>query len=214
VNLGEQGMRFTLQIGDWTHRCTVPMPGSHNLSNCAAAAAIAHAAGIDPEHILAGLKAYAPVDKRMNVTELPGGLRLVNDAYNANPASMEAGLRTVATFGGNCRHVAALGDMLELGSASTKLHRGIGALVAELGYDCLAVAGAQAKEVAEAARASGMRPEAVRVFSEPRAMAVWICALLNEGTLCRGDWILVKGSRGLRMETLVEELEQRLRTAG
>ena len=213
INLGEQGMRFTLHIGAWSQRFSVPLPGSHNVSNCAAAAAIAHAAGIEPDRIVAGLRAYAPVDKRLNVAELPGGLRLVNDAYNANPASMAAGLRTVAAFGQGCRHIAALGDMLELGPASANLHRGIGRLAAELGYDRLAVAGAQAKEVAGAARAAGMRPENVRTFPDPPAMAEWICAMLAEGTVGAGDWLLVKGSRGMRMETLIEELERRLQTA-
>jgi hypothetical protein len=84
------------------------------------------------------------VDKRLAVSELPGGLRLVNDAYNANPASMAAGLRTVAAFGSRCRHVAILGDMLELGPAAEDLHRHIGALVAELGYSYLAVTGVHA----------------------------------------------------------------------
>ncbi len=214
VNLGERGYRFTLHVGSWSRRCTVPMPGNHNVSNCAAAAAIAHAAGIDPERIVAGLQAYEPVDKRLNVTHFPGGLRLVNDAYNANPASMAAGLRTVAAFGGDCRRFAALGDMLELGSASPVLHRGIGTLVAELGYDWLAVTGEQAKEVAGAAHAAGMQTARVRIFPEPRAMAEWVCALLTEGALGAGDWLLVKGSRGMRMERLIEELALRLRQAG
>ncbi|MGE4558954.1 MAG: UDP-N-acetylmuramoyl-L-alanyl-D-glutamate--2,6-diaminopimelate ligase, partial [Desulfobulbus sp.] len=142
-NLGESGMRFTLHIGEWQQRITVPVFGEHNVSNCAAAAAIAHAAGIPPETIVLGLTRYQPsVDKRLAVSELAGGIKVVNDAYNANPASMAAGLRTVGSFGKpGCRHLAALGDMLELGDASERLHVGIGSLVAELGYDGLAVTG-------------------------------------------------------------------------
>lgn len=211
-NLGERGMRFTLHIGPWRARITVPVHGSHNVSNCTAAAAIAHAAGIDPATIVKGLLGYAAVDKRMVVSALPGGLRLVNDAYNANPASMAAGLRAVAAFGRGCRHVAALGDMLELGAASAALHRQIGTLVAALGYDCLAVTGDQAEILAQAALDAGMQQGRVRVFPDQRAIADWLCQMLTDGRLTSGDWLLVKGSRGMRMERLIEELEQRLPT--
>lgn len=209
-NLGEAGMRFTLHIEAWSQRLSVPMPGSHNVSNCAAAAAIAHAAGISAEVIVRGLQRYTLVDKRLAVSELAGGLRVVNDAYNANPASMAAGLRTVAAFGQGCRHLAALGDMLELGPGSEDLHREIGTLVAELGYDFLAVTGAQARAVAAAACAAGMEPEQVRTFAEPDVMANWLIGLLAQGRIASGDWLLVKGSRGMRMERLITELERRL----
>lgn len=209
-NLGERGMRFTLHIGAWQTRLTVAVAGAHNVANCAAAAAIAHAAGIAPEAVVRGLKGYETVDKRLVVSELPGGLRLVNDVYNANPASMAAGLRTVAAFGSRCRHVAVLGDMLELGPAAEDLHRHIGALVGELGYSYLAVTGVYAPLVAQAAVAGGMEQANARTFPEPRAIAAWVCQMLTEGRLTPGDWVLVKGSRGMRMETFIEELTQQL----
>ena len=210
-NLGEIGMRFTLHLGPWRERITVPVHGSHNVANCAAAAAIAHAAGIEPATIVRGLQGYTAVDKRLVVSTLPGGLRLVNDAYNANPASMAAGLRTVAAFGSNCRHVAALGDMLELGTASENLHHEIGTLVAKLGYDRLAVTGAHAQLVAQAAQKAGMQPADVQTFAEPCQIAEWLCKMLDAGALSAGDWLLVKGSRGMRMERLIEAMEQRLK---
>ncbi|MDR2548836.1 MAG: UDP-N-acetylmuramoyl-L-alanyl-D-glutamate--2,6-diaminopimelate ligase [Desulfobulbus sp.] len=212
-NLGEQGMRFTLHIGSWSRRLTVAVFGSHNVSNCAAAAAIAHAADIGSEVIVAGLEGYAPaVDKRLAIGQLPGGLKVVNDAYNANPASMAAGLRTVAAFGNNCRHVAALGDMLELGAASAQLHADIGTLAAQLQYDCLLAIGAQAPHMVEAALAGGMRPEQVRLCSDLDDMAAILCQMLADGELGRGDWLFIKGSRGMRMERLLDQLEQRLQT--
>ena len=213
-NLGEQGMRFTLHIGAWQARITVPALGAHNVSNCAAAAAIAHAAGIAPEIIVRGLQQYAPaVDKRLAVVELPGGLKAVNDAYNANPASMAAGLRTVAALGApGCRHAAALGDMLELGDASDALHAGIGTLAASLGYRWLALTGPHSAVVAQAAVAGGMSAEQVRAFPDPSAMAAWFCGMLAAGDLKTGDWLLIKGSRGMRMERLLDALEQQLTT--
>jgi murE/murF fusion protein len=151
------------------------------------------------------------VDKRLAVTELSGGIKVVNDAYNANPASMAAGLRTVASFGqAGCRHMAALGDMLELGATSGQLHGEIGALVAALGYDYLAATGAQASVVAQAAVANGMAEDAVRVCGDPQAIAQWFVQLLGQGHLGAGDWLLVKGSRGMRMERLLEALEQQI----
>ncbi|MGD9949334.1 MAG: UDP-N-acetylmuramoyl-L-alanyl-D-glutamate--2,6-diaminopimelate ligase [Desulfobulbus sp.] len=210
-NLGELGMRFTLHIGEWQQRITVPVYGEHNVSNCAAAAAIAHGAGIPPEVIVLGLTRYQPsVDKRLAVSEMSGGIKVINDAYNANPSSMAAGLRTVASFGKpGCRHLAALGDMLELGDASDSLHGGIGTLVAELGYDGLALTGSHASVVAEAALAGGMGKESVRIFDDHAAMAAWFIQLIEQGRLESGDCLLVKGSRGMRMERLLEALEQR-----
>ncbi len=210
-NLGEQGMRFTLHIGGWQQQITVSVYGEHNVSNCTAAAAIGHAAGLPPEVIAQGLAEYHPsVDKRLAISELPGGVKVVNDAYNANPASMAAGLRTVGTFGKTgCRHFAALGDMLELGEESDRLHAEIGALVAELGYDGLALFGPSASVVAQAALAGGMHEGSVQVFPDHAAMAQWFQALTRQGLLAAGDWLLIKGSRGMRMERLLEALEQR-----
>ena len=116
-NRGERGMRFTLHIGQWSRRITVPVFGSHNVGNCAAAAAIAHAADIGSEIIAQGLQQYAPsVDKRLAISELPGGLKVVNDAYNANPASMAAGLRTVAAFGDELPPRGRLGRHARIGT--------------------------------------------------------------------------------------------------
>ncbi len=211
-SLGEQGMRFTLHIGDWQQRITVSVLGAHNVSNCVAAAAIAHAAGIEAECIARALTHYAPrVDKRLAITGLRGGLKVVNDAYNANPASMAAGLRTVAGLGEpGCRHAAALGDMLELGEASASLHAGIGTLVATLGYSYLAVTGPHAEVVAQAAIAAGLEPGRVRSFVEPQAMAPWFKDLIGDGRLASGDWLLIKGSRGMRMERLLSALDNEI----
>ncbi len=215
-NLGERGMRFTLHIGTWQQRMTVPVCGSHNVSNCAAAATLAHAAGIAPEIIARALQAYASTtDKRLAITELPGGLQVVNDAYNANPASMTAGLRTVAAFGAEyaknrpCRHVAALGEMLELGPTSATLHARIGTIAAELGYKQLLLCGEQATHIAQAACAAGMDAAAVHIFPQPQDMAEAICQSWAQGTLRAGDWLLIKGSRGMRMERLLDALHQR-----
>ena len=212
-NLGAEGLRFTLHIGPRTKSITLSALGEHNAHNAAAAAAIACALGIAPEDIARGLAQYQPVERRLAVTELACGIHLVNDVYNANPASMAAGLRTLAalaTTGEKQQSMAVLGDMLELGPQTAELHRGIGDLVASLGLDWLAVTGTQAREIAAAAQKSGMDGGRVQVFASPAEIGVWCAEQVRAGRLHRGDWILVKGSRGMHMEGFIQELERQL----
>lgn len=214
VSLGEAGMRFTLHIGAWRQRLTVPATGTHNVSNCAAAAAIATAAGIAPEVIARGLASYSSGDKRLQIVPLPGGISLLNDTYNANPGSMAAALRTVSTFGKNCRRAAALGDMLELGRGADAAHRQIGALAAGLGLDYLAVTGEHAAVVAEAARAGGMAGERIKVCVDTDEVVRWLAGLIEQRKIQQGDWVLLKGSRGMRMERVLSGLTELLAPHG
>ncbi len=211
-NLGAAGMRFTLHIGDWKKCLTIPVPGEHNVSNSVAAAAIAHAAGIGGDTICAALVGFANIDKRMQFMTLPGGVEVLNDCYNANPDSMAAALTTVSTFGSHCRRVALLGDMLELGSNSGAAHFAIGQLVARLGYDQLAVLGDFAGDVESGARQHGMAERAVNRFSDTREVAAWLYDEMIMGRITSGDWLLVKGSRGMRMEQTLDELQRRFAT--
>ncbi|OQX18644.1 MAG: hypothetical protein BWK76_06960 [Desulfobulbaceae bacterium A2] len=205
VSLGAQGTRFTLHIASWRGRLTLPVAGRHNVRNALAAAAMAHAAGVAPEAVVAALTAYQPVDKRMQTVPLDAGPTLINDAYNANPSSMGAALETVAAFGAG-RRVALLGDMLELGEGAAAAHAEIGALTARLGYDYLGALGAFAETTTGAARRQGMRNGQLRCCRDHAELAAWVQELLAAGRLGRGDWILLKGSRGMRMESLLKYL--------
>jgi murE/murF fusion protein len=207
--LGERGSRLTLHIEDWKERVELPVPGLHNVANCAAAAAIAHAAGIPGPDIVQGLAAFTNIDKRMQFDQVPGGLKVINDSYNANPASMAAALETMASFDPESRKLAALGDMLELGEAAPAAHREIGRLAARLGYTLLAVTGEYRQEVVTGAREAGMAKEQVMGFVDTVAMADWLYHLMISGRLGEDDWLLVKGSRGMRMEHLLVELQNR-----
>ncbi len=211
---GQQGSRFTLTLsGHLKARVCLQVPGVHNVSNAAAAAAIAVAAGLPLKTIVQGLESYQAFDKRMAVLTLSCGLRVVNDTYNANPSSMAAALQTVASFDidtPETKRVAVLGDMLELGTAAESAHQQIGELVAKQGYDLLAVTGEFAATVAQGAVAKGMSPDQVHVFTETSSIATWIFHLITSGVLSAKDWVLLKGSRGMRMETTVDELERLL----
>jgi murE/murF fusion protein len=212
ADCAEQGMRFTLHINDWQQRITVAATGVHNVSNCTAAAAIAHAAGIAPETIVQGLLRYQSVDKRMQFTTLPGGINVVNDCYNANPASMAAALDTMSNFGENCRRVALLGDMLELGQTAEQAHLELGRLAAVLGYDHLAACGGFAPLVGKGARGAGMAADQIEVFADTSAAADWLYREMVQAGLKQGDWLLLKGSRGMRMEEILAEIEHRFAT--
>jgi murE/murF fusion protein len=204
-------VRFTLRINDWEQELAIALPGLHSVSNCCAAAAAAHAAGIAPDTIADALRACQRVaDKRMQPVTLPGGINILNDCYNANPGSMSAALKTLRGFGKNCKHIALLGDMLELGASSAAAHERLGREAAALGFDALAATGNLAKHVAEGARQGGMAANMLHVFPDTAAMAAWLLHEIDMNHVTAGDWLLLKGSRGMRMEKVLELVQAKL----
>jgi murE/murF fusion protein len=205
-SLGESGMEFSLHIDNETRQVTIQGLGKHNVTNSLAAAAMAHGAGIGIDEITSGLAAFRPYDKRTRVEELPSGVRVLNDCYNANPASMQAALNTLLDLKKNHRAVAVLGDMLELGTKTDDAHAALGRTVKRLGIDFLAAFGSQAENMVISARNAGMDPAAAKGFSSKKDLASWLQKLVQEGKIESGDWFLVKGSRGMRMEEVLELL--------
>ena len=201
----QEKITFTLHVLEEQAKVVLQVPGLHNVSNALAAAAIAHAAGLKIEVIARGLSAFLPSDRRMQILDGPSGSRIINDTYNANPASMKAGIRTLAGLGGNLT-VAVLGDMLELGPASESLHSEIGAQVADSGIDYLGLVGDFASFTASGARKGGMDVNRVRVFSGQDECFDWFEELVAGGIIGPGSYVLVKGSRGMRLDDLVERL--------
>ena len=190
---------FRLRVGGAATEVHLRIPGAHNVQNALAAAAAAHAVGIGIEAIRAGLLLTEPVGSRMRVLTLPGGVTILDDSYNANPASVAAALRSLAASQA-ARRIAVLGDMLELGPASAELHGAIGRLVAELGIDELYVYGTHARDTAAGA-AAGRAPAAIHVAASHAAIAQALARSARAG-----DWILIKGSRGQRMEEVARLL--------
>lgn len=208
INLEDKGViTFTLHCGGEKEDIHLYTLGEHNVGNALAAAAIAKAAGAKLSEIAAGLADFRAPDKRMEILKTPGGYGLLNDTYNANPASMAAGLKTLRQAAG--KHAAAvLGDMLELGESATAAHFELGKLVAELGIDRVAVLGEFRDEVRKGAVAGGMAEDVIEVFAEKKEAVAWIEKLTDEKKLGPGDLLLVKASRGLRFETVVEKLAE------
>ena len=200
-------IHFILHIKQQTAAVRLAVPGSHNISNALAAAAIAHAAGIAITQIADGLAAFKPADSRMQIVEGPAGSRLINDCYNANPESMRAGLATLAGFEGRTR-VAVLGDMLELGNEAEKLHKEIGGYAAELGIEFLAILGDYQKQVQAGVQESDGNCTTVRTFADQDSCNDWLQSLVGDGTIQEGSYILIKGSRGMHLENLVKQLRR------
>jgi len=196
---------FTLHVADQQSPVHLQVPGLHNISNGLAAAAIAHAAGVDIAVIARGLSTFAPTDRRMEVLDGPGGSRIVNDTYNANPESMKAGLTTLSELGAGKRF-AVLGDMLELGGDSEVLHKEIGAHTAAVGIDFLGVIGEFSSFTASAAIENGMDENVVYIFSDQDECNTWLAEMLAGKNAKKGSYVLVKGSRGMHLDKLVERL--------
>ena len=197
--LGIAGQSFTLHIGDEQQIIQLAAYGRHTIYNALAAAAAAHALGITPEIIANGLRQFRPYDKRFNLEKV-GGIRLIDDSYNANPASMGAALATLADLKGNHTAFVALGDMLELGDNQAELHRLIGVQAAQVA-DRLYLYGDLTSYCAEGAISAGMSAAAViRGLSHTEIAA----DILKNAT--EGDFVLLKGSRGMQMDMVAEAI--------
>ena len=202
VTTTEGGLAFRLWAGNASADVRLPLVGRHNAWNAAAAAAVGLALGVALDEAAAALALATPVRARL-VWREAGGVRVLDDTYNANPASMRAALDTLRDVPGGGRRFAILGDMLELGAHSEAAHRDVGLWAAALPLAGLVAVGPAMRRAAEVAREAGC-PE-VAVLAEPEAAAAHLAS-----HLAPGDRVLVKGSRGMRMERAVEALLARL----
>jgi UDP-N-acetylmuramoyl-tripeptide--D-alanyl-D-alanine ligase len=199
LTVGEDGLpSFTLEAGGDSADVTLPIPGRHNAYNAAAAAAVALYLGLSLSEIAEGLSTAQTTGMRMEVFASASGVTVINDAYNASPTSMRAALTTLHDMPADGRRIAVLGDMAELGSLSELAHFGLGELVPK-SADLLVTVGTCAQRIAEGARAEGMPAESVR-----RCANVDEAIEVLDDILAPGDVVLVKASRVMRLERVVE----------
>jgi len=185
-------------------RPRIPLLGRHILLDAGLAAGAAWSVGAPVEAVETGLSGLSAGRHRGEIMTSSHGVTLLDDTYNANPGSMQAALATLDEVPGTGRKVAILGEMLELGEAAGALHREVGVAAARSGLGLLVCVGPSAERTAEGARTAGLTE--VTTFAEVEAL------LPELGRLVRsGDRVLVKGSRGMRMERVVEGI---LRGAG
>ena len=196
VRLSDMGSAsFTLVAEDGRADVTLRIPGEHLLADALAAAAVGAVLGIPAGDAAKALSEAAGPRWRMQVLDAPEGWRVVNDAYNANPASTAAALKTLAVLGRGRRTWAVLGYMAELGDTAPVEHDRIGRLAVRLGVGRLVVVGDEARPIFEAARLEGMTPEEATLVPDADAAI----ALLRS-SLASGDVVLVKASRVVGLE--------------
>lgn len=199
IRLDAQGRpSYTLQAGGETVAVKLPLPGMHHVANSLAAAAVAIELGMSLPELAEGLGAVQARSRwRMEVTERPDGVTVINDAYNANPDSMRAALHALIAIAGGRRTWAVLGQMAELGQQAAAEHEALGRVVNELGVDRLVAVGAEVSAMHAGAGLAGFRRmESVTVADIEEALRV-----LRE-EVRSGDVILVKASRAAGLERL------------
>lgn len=197
ISEAADGVHFELILPHGRSAVHLKTPGRFMVSNALAAAAAGYLAGIDARDIKAGLESFKPVKGRLTVITTANGVHLIDDTYNANPASMAAAIHTFTGLKGTGRGFIVLGDMLELGDTAPALHHQVGSLAGGARAVKLFAYGDHAQDVISGARKAGMNQGRLQAASKEEIEA----DLLRE--LKPGDWVLVKGSRGMAMETIV-----------
>jgi UDP-N-acetylmuramoyl-tripeptide--D-alanyl-D-alanine ligase len=200
---GSEGTSFTLSLEEEVMEIHLRLLGRHFVPNALSAVAIACLFGVEVKRVKEALENFQFFPMRMEVIPLKGGKTLINDTYNANPSSMELALETLVEAKGKGRAIAVLGDMLELGRFKEEAHQRIGQRVRELSIDFLLAMGEEAPIVVESAIRHGFPTEKARIV-ESHSEAI---SLLRQ-MIQNGDWILVKGSRRMAMEKIVEGLAE------
>jgi murE/murF fusion protein len=210
IQVSENRIWFVATIKNISARFQINSPARFMVSNALAALAAASAAGIAICDMQAGLAAFAPVSGRMDIRCLANGIQLIDDTYNANPASVTQALKTLSAQaaagddGQKGRTMAILGDMLELGEASADLHYAVGKTAAQLGITRLYLYGPHSSHTCRGAVDNGMARD--RIFSGTKQeIADHVLAHFHQN-----DWVLVKGSRGMAMETIIQHWESRM----
>ncbi|QOX77898.1 UDP-N-acetylmuramoyl-tripeptide--D-alanyl-D-alanine ligase [Trichlorobacter lovleyi] len=193
--IGTEGQAFRLITPKGSIELQLKALGQHNIYNAlAAAAGLLELVGL--ETIAEGLEAFVPYTGRFHLEALSNNRLLIDDSYNANPASCAAALTTLQGIKGGRRAFVALGDMLELGSDELELHRQLGIQAASVA-DRLYLLGSLTKETARAAAEAGLASEAIISAASHEEIARDMCAHAGNG-----DLIMLKGSRGMKMEKI------------
>jgi UDP-N-acetylmuramoyl-tripeptide--D-alanyl-D-alanine ligase len=196
--------RASFRVGRTEFR--LPLPGAHNVYNALAAVAVGMHLRVPKADIAAALATFNVPGNRMLVRRFHG-VTVLDDCYNANPSSVRAALDTLAARETRGRRVAVLGDMLELGAEGERLHAEAGRYVAEAGVDALYTFGPLSRHLHQAARAKGLSRASARHYADLDELSRDLAA-----TLAPGDTVLVKGSRGMRLERVQENLREAFRS--
>ncbi len=195
-----EGLSFNLVLPDEAVSVRLQSPAVFMISNALAAAAVGYLLGLSADDIKTGLETFEPVPGRMNIHKTHKGIHIIDDTYNANPGSMQAAIGTLAALKGKNKGFLIIGDMLELGEHSAPMHKMIGSVAAGSNIAGLYVTGNFADDVAAGALEGRMNSSNIYKGTREEILK----AITQK--LDAGDWVLVKGSRGMAMEKVVEGL--------
>lgn len=199
---GEEGTDFTVQYQGQMEQYSLPLPGIHNVYNALSAICMGKLYGLSRDEIHHGLMNFRPSKMRMEIFQSSYGAKVINDAYNANPDSMMAAINVLAGMPCEGRRICILGDMFELGTFAREGHYKVGSFAAQKNIDVVAAVGKQAKEFINGASMNG-RNMLLYCFDSNEEV------IMNLGNIIKSDdLILIKGSRGMHMETIVESLRE------
>ena len=201
---GDNGIRVDIRINSEEQAIRLPLVGRHNASNAVAALAVAREAGVPLAAAIQALETLAAGDKRGEVLRLSGqwaGVTIINDSYNSNPEALKSMILALAAYkvDGAGRRILVAGEMLELGDYGPALHQSCGEAAAAAGIDVVVGVQGNAQHLVRAV--TGSRSQAVFV-ADSEAAGNWL-----RGNLRAGDVVLVKGSRGVRLERAVAAVE-------
>ena len=195
------GTRCVVHFPGGEFPAEIPYPGAHYVLNALAACAVGWKMGLSTEEIREGIRSFVLPSGRLEEIEGEGGVRIINDCYNANPSSMKASLSVLCGTPG--RKVAVLGNMAELGENGPQYHREIGAFASSLPLSAVVTVGDLAKGISDEILRSGAP---VSVYHEDSTEAAAECL---RGILQKGDTLLVKASRSMAFEKITEALRKK-----
>ena len=206
---GRNGTIFRLKLpGKVRHTSVrIQVQGEHNVTNALAAAAVGSVLGLPGTVIAQGLSSFRPAAMRSQVF-VSRSVTVINDCYNANPASMKAAIQLLAQRGAGRRTIAVLGDMLELGANAVSMHEDVGEFVAQQGIDCLIACGALGRNIAKGAERAGIDRSRIVLAQDAAAATDAVNTVMKSG-----DVILVKASRGMKLEQVAQALHGARRAA-
>ena len=201
IKLCEDSSEFSCNIYKEDVKIKVPVGGEHFILNSLCAISVAKALNIETKKIVKGIKEFELTKKRMDITTLENGIKIINDAYNASFESMQASLKYLAKLKEN-RKIAVLGDMLELGQYSKQLHEKVGEEVYKNKIDILISCGKEAKYIIQKAKEKGMSEKNIYYFEQKDDIQKQLRKMLQTG-----DVILFKASNGMRFFDIAEEMK-------
>jgi len=201
VSQTRSGSIFDLSWYDESVRVRLKVLGKGAIYNALAAAAVGYRVGLSIQEVKKGLESAVSLPGRMEISTLPSGIQLIDDTYNANPGSVAVAIETLCSLKGNGRGILVIGDMMELGQHTQKAHKQIGTLAARAGMAGLYATGDFAEIVADGAAKAGMDPGKIFIGTKGQIVEA------VKGHSGPGDWVLVKGSRLMAMEKVVEGLK-------